>query len=73
MKFSDIPIGFATKFRFFLNTDDVRFKVIFKDLYEFLIISNFENMKVNVQHFLEVNQSNFIVLYYNCMNDIISK
>ena len=30
-------------------------------------------MKINVKNFLEMKQSNFIVLYSNHMNDITSK
>ena len=54
-------------------SNEVRYKVICKDIYESLTISDLDNMKLTIRNYFEVTLSKFIRLCFNCMYDIHSK
>ena len=73
MKFPVIQGGFATVFNYKKLTNNVRYKVIRKDLYQYLTKSDLKNVRVNEKNFIELKKSTSIGLCTNCMCEITSK
>ena len=62
MKFPSVTDGFTIPFSLKPISDKIKYQGIVTIFYNFLTIEDLFNMKINQQHYPEVNQSSFIAI-----------